>query len=380
MAIIGLDATAISIYGKGISRYQSCLLKGLSRLDKSNSYYIFLDKKNVLPRLPRQDNFRYIEINIFNRIFWDQCQLPALIKKYKLDLYHTASDTLPLRANTKFMVYLFEIPDYRLRLLSMKSSLYSRISCAYNAFVFRASLKKPALIVASSNSTKSDLMQLYGVEEDKLRVIYSAAAEEFLPLEDQARLSRIRKEYNTVDGYLFHISSGDPRDNTSVVVRAFHKARKEFINQKKLLIYGDVDCEKYGLNKLIEALSLEKEVLFVRRTAIEEPKKLAELYQAADIYVDPSLYEGFGLQVLEAMSCGTPVITSNITSLPEIVNNAGILVSPNDIEGLAHNIVRVLKDHGLRQSMREKSIERARFFSWDKLVKETLDLYNELFA
>ena len=132
------------------------------------------------------------------------------------------------------------------------------------------------------------------------------------------------------------------------------------------------------MDKLINELNLKNKVIFIRRFIDKEVQRLAQLYQAADLYVDPSLYEGFGFQVVEAMSCGTPVITSNVTSLPEVIGNAGILVSPTDINGLAQAIVRILTDSELRQTLCQKSLERARFFSWDKTAQETLAIYDEL--
>ena len=380
MAVIGLDATYLSIYGKGVSRYQYNLIKSLSKLDKKNCYYVFLNKENILPELPKQDNFNYIRIYIPKRIIWDQFQLPVITKKYNLDIYHSALDTLPIFSKTNFVLFLFEIPDYRIEILSHSGriSLYSYLSYGYNKSFFRRSLRKAKIIIASSYSTKADLIQKYGIAEKKIWVIYPAADERFCATDDKDSLFNTRKKYNAEAGYIFHISSSDPRDNTPVVICAYQRAQRNLKIPKKLIIYGDVDPKRMGLNKLITELNLKNNIIFIGRLLQDELKELAALYQAADLYIDPSLYEGFGFQVVEAMACGIPVIASNVTSLPEVVGDAGILVSPNDIEGFVSALVRVLTDSGLRDSMCQKSLGRAKFFSWDRVAKENLDVYNEL--
>ena len=377
MAIIGLDATSLSIYGKGISRQQHNLIKSLARLDKKNCYYVFLNKKNTLPDLPKQENFHYVSIYIPKLIIWDQFQLPAAAGKYKLDIYHSILDTLPIFSKVKFVLGVAEIPDYRIESArkSARNSLYARLSLGYNMLFFRFSLKAAKLIIAISNSTKDDLISRYGVDENKIRVLYLAPDEQFCASNDERGLLDTKKKYNAEAGYVLHISSLDPRDNTPAVIRAYQRARCGLNILQKLIIGGNIDLKESGIEKLITELNLKNSVIFTGRLP---EKELVALYQAADLFMDLSLYEGFGLQVVEAMSCGAPVITSNLTSLPEIVGGAGILVDPTDINGLASALTRVLTDAQLRSSMRQKSLERAKFFSWDKTARETLAVYDEL--
>ncbi|OGX15723.1 MAG: hypothetical protein A2166_03065 [Omnitrophica WOR_2 bacterium RBG_13_41_10] len=377
MAVIGLDATHLSIYGKGVSRHQYNLIKSLSKIDKKNCYYIFLNKKNILPELPQQENFHHVSIRIPKRIVWDQFQVPMAIIKYKLDIYHSLIDTLPVIGKVKFVLSVVEIPDYRIELArkSRHNYLYMRLSQKYNMLLFRPSLKKAKLIIACSNSTKKDLIQRYNVNEKKIRVLYHAPDEQFCVANDERVLLNTKKKYNAEAGYILHISSFDPRDNTSAVIRAYHKALKESKFSQKLVIGGNVDPKETGLEKLIAELNLKNSIIFTGRLSEIE---LVALYQAADLFVDPSLYEGFGLQVIEAMSCGIAVITSNVTSLPEIVGDIAILVSPTDIDDLASALARVITDVELRQSMRQKGLERAKFFSWDTVAHQTLAIYEEL--
>lgn len=382
MAVIGLDATSISVTGKGVSRYQHNLIKALAALDGRNSYYVFLDKKNILPDLPRQSNFNYIRIRLLNHIIWDQFQLPGILRKYNPDIYHTTSDTLPVLGKTKTVLYIFEIPDYRMNLMSAcaGNSLYSRISYGYNKAFFPHSLSKASAIMTSSQSTKIDLVKEYAVKENKVEVLYPGISECFRAPGDDAAQRDTRRKYNAASGYILHISSADPRDNTVTAIRAFGKACRESEIPQKLIIAGNVDPEVSGLEKLILELNLKDRILFAGYFSESRTMEFAALYQAADLYVDPSLYEGFGFQVAEALACGVPVIASNVTSLPEIIADAGITVDPMDVDGLTGAITRTLTDAGLRQSMRQMALERAKCFSWERTAIQTLKIYSRLLS
>ncbi|HAH21873.1 MAG TPA: hypothetical protein DCL49_13355, partial [Candidatus Omnitrophica bacterium] len=209
MAIIGIDATSLSVTGKGVSRYQHNLLIALAGLDKLNCYYIFLNKKNILPELPRQGNFHYVRIGLLNHIIWDQFQLPRILRKYKLDIYHTTSDSLPILAKTKIALFIFEIPDYRIDLMSRAghNSLYSKISYKYNEILFPYILRKAAVIMASSQSTKTDLIRKYAVEGNKIQVLYPGVSVCFRAPGDDMTLKDTRRKYNADSGYILHISS-----------------------------------------------------------------------------------------------------------------------------------------------------------------------------
>lgn len=380
MAAIGIDATSISVTGKGVSRYQHNLIKALAKLDKRNCYYVFLDKKNILPELPRQSNFYYVRLGLLNHISWDQFQLPRILKEYKLDIYHTTSDSLPILVKTKIALFIFEIPDYRINLISARAgnSLYSKISYGYSKIIFPHSLRKAAVIMCGSYSTKTDLIKKYAAEENKIEVLYPGISECFRAPGDDAALKDIRRKYNADSGYILHISSSDPRDNTAAVIRAFGKTHQELGISQKLIIAGNVDPKVSGLEKLILELNLRDRIVFAGYFSENQTGELAALYQAADLYVDPSLYEGFGFQVAEALACGVPVIASNVTSLPEIIADAGILVNPKDENGLAGAIARALTDTGLRESMRRRGLEQAKTFSWEKTARQTLEIYNKL--
>jgi glycosyltransferase involved in cell wall biosynthesis len=310
-------------------------------------------------------------------MWWEQVGMPWMVRRFKLDLMHTTTDRLPLLDSRAYVLTLFEIPTYRLnsyRRLVPNPRLYHRLSDTWTRLVFPLSLRRAKLILAASWSTKRDLEDRFGTDAGKIRVVYPSLDERFRLLTDVSRLVQIRRRYSTDDGYVLHFSSDDPRDNTPAVLKAFGEARKSLPGDVKLLIKtGSNETHRSWLRDRVRDLRLDSAVVIV---GFVDDTELIELYQAAKVYVDPSLYEGFGLQVAEAMACGVPVITSNVTSLPEIVGDAGILVPSTDAEALADSLVRVLSDRFLRESMRRQGLDQIKRFSWQRLAREALDAYD----
>lgn len=236
-------------------------------------------------------------------------------------------------------------------------------------------LKKAEFIIVPSQSTKKDLMRFYSIPEDNISVVYEGVSgERFRP--DRSVSSNIYQKYRLppLHRYVLHISSETLTKNVEGLVKALSQLKQEhkFANLK-LLKAGNPQnqTDRKRLLKLIGQLGLQKDIIFLGYVSGGD---LPELYNIAELFVFPSFYEGFGLPVLEAMACGTPVITSNTSSLPEIVGDTGITVAPKDVDALAEAMKKVLLDEELRRSMISKGLERARMFSWRKSAKETLKI------
>ncbi len=236
-------------------------------------------------------------------------------------------------------------------------------------------LKKAEFIITASESTKRDLMRFYSIPEERISVVYEGVnRERFKP--DSSGSSNIYQKYrlSPLHRYVLHISSETLTKNVRGLIKAFHqlKTNDKFSNVK-LLKAGKSQYQRDRKKslKLIRQLNLQKDIIFLGYVSGED---LPELYNIAELFVFPSFYEGFGLPVLEAMACGTPVITSNISSLPEIVGDAGITVVPKNIDALAEAMKKVLLDEGLRRNIINKGLERARMFSWKTSADETLKI------
>lgn len=248
------------------------------------------------------------------------------------------------------------------------------------AFNFEKSLKiiknRIDIIISDSENTRQDIIRLLKIPEKKIKVIPLAADEQYRLLKNKELIKdELKNRYNIDFPFILSVGTLEKRKNIPLLIKAFYKLDKSEINQK-LVIVGGEGWKKYTkIFNLIHDLNLHNDVII---TGYVPDDDLVKLYNAADLFVYPSLYEGFGLPPLEAMSCGCPVITSNTSSLPEVVGDAGIMVDPNDVGSLTEYINEILTNDGLNGDLRKKSLERAQIFSWKKTAKETWKIYEEL--
>lgn len=233
-------------------------------------------------------------------------------------------------------------------------------------------LRNTEKIIAISEHTKKDLIDLLNIKEDKIEVIYFGINREVFKKRDKAK---IREELNLPQDkkIILHVGSEEPRKNVDGLIKAFHKLQK---------IYPNVSLVRVGesrkkINKLIGELNLEKKVI---RIGNIQSKEISLYYNSADVFVFPSFYEGFGFPPLEAMTSGIPVISSNRTSLPEVVGDAGIMIDPDNVDELAKKIHEVLINEGLRENMIKKGLKRAKQFTWKSCADKTLKLYKEVMS
>ncbi len=375
MARIGIDATSLSTTGKGVSTYQYNLIKHLAKWDDRSEYLIFLNAKNQLPELPASRNLTYVKVAALNTMILEQCHMPRWFDKYKLDLLHTNTDRLPLLGDSRTVVCVFEIPDYRIKKGKHRASLYKRITDTWTGYIFPFSMQKASFIITSSRSTMNDLIEQYDVDPARMEVVYLAPAEIFTPAESHEEIEHTRRSYGAEDGYILHFSSTDPRDNTQTVLEAYSRALQLSNIKQKLIIAGNTGPVKEQLSIEINKLGISGRVVFPGYIPIED---LVSLYRGADVYMDASLYEGFGLQVTEAMACGVPVIVSNTTSLPEVTGNGGILVNADNQDGFTTALIDLLQDNRKRLELSNMAYKQSRLFSWEKTVSTTADVWDRV--
>lgn len=375
MADIGIDATPVSIQGKGVSRRILEFLRALSGILNSHRYFIFVNSNTGLPMLPSAANFNYVPLPFPASIVWEQFYLPRLVKKYKLDILHTPYDRLPLFTECPVIAHLPEIPDYRrLYRQPQVSAIYPQISELITKFVFPFSLKKAANIIVSSKSTQNDLMAKYKIASGKIKLVYEAASPFFTPGSAQ-EIKTIRDQWNTPQGYVLHFASGDPRDNTETVLASYAKAMPGLDDFFPLVLVTRSQTAKKMIDLQSKKLGISHKIRHIEAPSESE---LLNVYRGAAVYFDPSLFEGFGLQVAEAMACGLPILASNVTSLPEVVGDAGILADPHDIKTFADALRLLFIQDKVRLAMSQKSISQAKKFSWQEHAKKVVDIYNEM--
>ena len=243
-----------------------------------------------------------------------------------------------------------------------------------NKLMLPRTLRMADKIISVSYHTKRDLIKYLKIPKDKIEVIYHGVDEDYKPLPEK-EVEMIKKKYNITTPFILYVGSLKPLKNIPTLIKAYYKLRKQGL-EYKLVITGKKRWKYREIFKLINKLNLQKDVIFTGYVPRED---LPALYNAADLFVSPSLYEGFGLPPLEAMACGTPVITSNTSSLPEVVGDAGIMVDPYDVDGLAKAMYEVLTNDGLREELRKRGLKRAKLFNWKKCAEEHLKVYEEVY-
>ncbi len=242
--------------------------------------------------------------------------------------------------------------------------------------VFHYFKENASLIIAISENTKMDIMKYLRIPEDKIRTIYCGVGDEFRKIEDVRVLKSILRGIGIDYPYILYVGSLEPRKNVERLIEAFIQLKKRRQINGKLVISGIKGWAYQSIFDKVASSGTEKEIIF---TGVTPNEFLPFLYNGASAFVYPSLYEGFGLPVLEAMSCGVPVVTSNVSSLPEVAGDAAILINPYSVDELADGIWRILSDKELRNQCIKKGIERAKLFTWERCAKNTLDAFNEVY-
>lgn len=345
-----IDARALG-NGKGVSRFLESFLRAAAQRADGVELVVFVDEELSQGHVPDAAHIRAVPASRGRALAWDLWGFDRACAREKVDVSLTFSDRARTRVPRVF--YLFEVPDHRIALARPTASRYQRASDAITGALIRRSLRSSARVVVSSNATAADLESYYGFPRTRAPLVYPAHDPSFVPAD---------QEPGGPPTFL-HVSSNiDARDNTPTVLGAFAKVAAK-LPEARLEIAGVDRLRSFGWGRLFEDAGIRRSTVFLGHLS---PVKMADAYRRATAYVDPSLYEGFGFQVAEAMACGTPVICSNRTSLPEITGEAGIVLDPNDIDGFAGAMFDVATRPAFRTHLRERVLSRAATFDWSR--------------
>ena len=365
-----------TVYGTGVGRYTQELVQNLLNIDKQNEYILFgaslrqflkLKKiKNELVNSNKNLTFKLIPLPLFLLEFiWNKFHfLPIETFVGKIDLLHT-SDWLepPTTKDTKKVTTVHDMLAYL-----FPQSSHQRIVRNQRAKLERVK-KETHIIIADSKTTKEDLVKFLQVPSDKIKVVYLAASSQFKP-QDEDVIEKVLQKYKIKKPYILSVSTQEPRKNIQKLIDVFENISK-LRSDITLVLTGKKAWTTY------EQVSTDKENIIFTGYIPEDD--LICLYSGCRVFVYPSLYEGFGLPILEAMACGVPTITSNNSSMAEIAKDAAILIDPRSDSQLTKAIEMVLdlklEDY---QKMVNASLNRARQYSWAKTAKQTLQIYKDL--
>jgi glycosyltransferase involved in cell wall biosynthesis len=255
--------------------------------------------------------------------------------------------------------------------------LPNRAALGYARTSMAMAASRATRVLTVSESSKADIMRFFGTDPSKIDVIYNAYDQRFGIEPAEEAVIRVRERFQLHDEFVLYAGNVKPHKNLDRLIDAFHLVRRRGLDRLKLVMIGD-DISKYAaLRRAVHQHQLHK---YVRFLGYMPEGTLAALYRLASVFVFPSLYEGFGLPPLEAMASGTPVVTSNVSSLPEVAGDAAVLVDPYDPAAIADGICRVLSDEALAADMRARGLARARQFSWETSVRRVREIYGEALA
>jgi len=292
------------------------------------------------------------------RILWEQVLQPWTVRQAKIDLLYSPAYVGPLASACPFVVTVHD-----LSFLHYPQS-FRALNRSYLRLFAQLSVRRARRIIAVSESTKRDLVHWYSLPPDKVDVVYNGVDSGFRPLPSE-QVAAFRREAGLPDRFILFVGTLEPRKNVVGLLEAYARLPKD---RPPLMLVGGKGWLYDEIFARVEALGLSGEVRFVGYVAAEA---LPLWYNAAELFVYPSLYEGFGLPALEAMACGTPVVTSTASSLPEVVGDAGWLVDPTDTDGLAAAMAQVLGSREWREQMRVEGLIQAETFSWEKTALTT---------
>lgn len=381
---IALNSFFLQRPATGSAEHLYGLLEGLDRVDEVNEYDLLFPRLGggKVVRMPHLgDRFHTVEISgtsarlgaRLGKIWWEQVALRKACASNRADILHSPYFASPLFPNVPTVVTIHDV--ITLVLPEYGAALHTRV---YNRLVSAAARKARAVLTVSE-AAKRDIVRVLGIAPDRIHVTYNAPDPDLRPATDGASLEAMRDGFGITGEYVLYFGGFDARKNVGRVVRAYHAARESFSGPHRLVLAGSMNLVGHPLypdpRPLVKELGLEEEVIVTGRVS-ETDKQL--LFSGATAFVFPSLYEGFGIPVLEAMACGAPVITSNSSSLPEVAGEAALLVDPSSVDEIARAMVRLVNDPGLREELRGKGLRRVSDFSWQESAQRTLDVYRRV--
>jgi glycosyltransferase involved in cell wall biosynthesis len=361
---IGINAQLLSFSqnyrNSGVSHYIRYLLKELAQQPGTHEYTVFVNGPEIVEKLSAQHpQLTYVaaawsESQPAARIAWEQLTLPSLIRQKHIDVLHSPVNVLPawLPRDCAGVVTLHDLAFLRFpNILTRSKRLYHRM------FTVR-SIRRASMVIAVSNSTKQDAIELVGVPGERVQTVYTC----------------FREKQGLTGGYLLYLGTLEPRKNITTLVEAYAQLRKTYAISEKLVLAGGKGWLYDAIFERVQQLGLASEVLFAGYVADAEQ---ALWYRAASAFVYPSLYEGFGIPVVEAVACGVPVVTSNVSSLPEAGADVALCIDPYNVEAMAAAMYKALTDQTFRQKCSTMAPVVTQRFSAQRMVKQTIQVYEQ---
>lgn len=368
---IAIDARIAHYTSAGIGQYAVHLAQALARLGPVHRYVLLQHRKDRRrlvddPAVHHQDLWTPSHHRLEQEMLAAEFKLRPALRRLKIDLLHSTDFIPPLRIRDfKSVITVHDLAFLRWPhfLTEDSARYYGQVDAA---------VERADHIIAVSESTKNDLVNLLGAPRSKITVVHEAADPIYRPMPRAEALASLRNKFPLPEEFILFVSTIEPRKNIATLLHAYRRLLDSYKVSAGLVLAGATGWLSDQIFDTVEQLDLQRHVTFLGRV---QNGDLLYLYNLALCLAHPAHYEGFGLTPLEAMACGTPVVVSNVSSLPEVVGDAALLVDPNNDEELAVALQRLLSDEALRDALRTKGLARARTFSWERAAEETLAVY-----
>jgi glycosyltransferase involved in cell wall biosynthesis len=365
---IGIDARKLHDFG--IGTYIRNVLQNLARLDQQTEYVVLCRADDTAFAASLGENFRGVVETSGNYSVSEQIRIPLALRRERVNLFHAPHYVLPPLVRCRSVVTIHDCIH-----LMFPQYLPNRFALAYARASIGLAARRSTRVLTVSESSKRDILRFVDVPPEKIDVIYNGYDERFGIEPPEEVMTRVRERYQLHDPFVLYAGNVKPHKNLERLIEAFDIVRKRGLDHLKLVLIGDEISRYAALRRAVHSHQLHK---YVRFLGYMPHETLAVLYRLAGVFVFPSIYEGFGLPPLEAMASGTPVVTSNVSSLPEVAGDAAVLVDPYQSIAIADGIERVLCDEPLRRELRAKGLIRTRQFSWDASVRRVREIYAQV--
>ncbi len=365
---IAIDARKLHDFG--IGTYIRNILAELPRIDHSTEYVVLSPAEEAGPSGGLGANFRHVVEEARPYSIGEQWRLPLALVRERVHLLHEPHYVLPLLTRCPSVVTIHDCIHLR-----FPQYLPNRVAHVYARASMSVATRKAHRILTVSQASKRDILHFFDVPEARITVVPNGIDARFRQAPDEDQVERVRQRYQLDHPFALYVGNIKPHKNIDRLIDAFGRARQRDVDDLRLIIIGD-ELSKYPrLRQGVHRHRLDKHVRFFGFQPIDT---LSVFYRLARVFVFPSLYEGFGLPPLEAMACGTPVVTSSVSSMPEVTGGAAVLVDPRDPEAIADGIVRAVTDDALRAELVAKGLARAREFSWAESVRQIHQVYMDV--
>lgn len=375
---IAIDASSVPSSPAGAGIYAIELVRALARRDAHDGYALFTRGAWFNDIAQDKPNWRVEHVNARSwpaglarpaRLAWEHTQLPATLERLRIDVLHSTHHTLPLRsAGARRVVTIHDVTFFRM------PERYPPARRLYMQTLTRLSARIADAIIVPSRAVRDDVLRLLGVPDSRVTVVYEAASADYVPI-DRAAGAVIAARRGVNQEYVLSVGSLEPGKNRARLIHAMRQLRDDGLDYA-LLVVGQKAWDYERDIRLVDELGMRDRVVFAGYVPQAD---MPALYSGATAFACPSLYEGFGLPVIEAMACGTPTLTSNVSATAEVAGDAALLVDPLSVAAIRDGLRELLTDDALRARLSEAGRARAAEFSWDRAADETHAVYQRVF-